>query len=159
MDLYEYYSLPEKVFDGPSIVPNPQRAALMGWDAVERGSCAMHPRGGHGRQTRTPLPPAHIVSTRRAEAHSTPWNVDRVPCTCAADTVAAAGVVEGRRARRGVIPGVPWVAAERPFSRSDASTRFVLIPTWVKLSRSKLAQSTTFSAQPHSCPHPTGKAP
>ena len=38
MDLYEYYSLPEWVFHGEAYhsnrVPNPQRAALMGWKGV-----------------------------------------------------------------------------------------------------------------------------
>ena len=34
MDLYEYYSLPERVHVGPRYGPNPQRAALMGWKGV-----------------------------------------------------------------------------------------------------------------------------
>ena len=38
MDLYEYYSLPKKVNDGPGDfgeeTPNPQRAAQMGWKGV-----------------------------------------------------------------------------------------------------------------------------
>ena len=34
MDLYEYYSLPKEVIDGRRYVPNPQRAAHMGWKGV-----------------------------------------------------------------------------------------------------------------------------